>query len=126
MSDIRLNDISEKSRLVSKALAKGLSYEQLLAADRTLTSHDVSRALSEGDAEPQPARACRAEHALALDRGSRQFDAGDANIKEAASAGQVGEELPNNVDRRLDDVDRTSRETRGRLPTSQMPGVSPA
>jgi hypothetical protein len=45
--DMRLNDISEKSRAVLKALAKGLSYEQLLATDRTLTSHDVFRALSE-------------------------------------------------------------------------------
>jgi hypothetical protein len=44
---MRLNEISEKSRLVLKALAKGLSYEQLLAADHTLTSHDVFRALSE-------------------------------------------------------------------------------
>jgi hypothetical protein len=40
---MRLNEISEKSRLVLKALAKGLSYEQLLATDRTLTSHDVFR-----------------------------------------------------------------------------------
>ena len=44
---MRLNEISEKSRLVLKALAKGLSYEQLLAADHALTSHDVFRALSE-------------------------------------------------------------------------------
>ena len=44
---MRLNEISEKSRLVLKALAKGFSYEQLLAADHTLTSHDVFRALSE-------------------------------------------------------------------------------
>ena len=44
---MRLNDISEKSRAVLKGLAKRLSYEQLLAADHTLTSHDVFRALSE-------------------------------------------------------------------------------
>jgi hypothetical protein len=44
---MRLNEISEKSRAVLKALAKGLSCEQVLAADRTLTAHDVFRALSE-------------------------------------------------------------------------------
>ena len=44
---MRLNEISEKSRLVLKALAKGLSYKQLLAADHALISHDVFRALSE-------------------------------------------------------------------------------
>jgi len=44
---MRPNEISQKSRAVLKALAKGLSYEQLLAADRTLTAHDVFRALSE-------------------------------------------------------------------------------
>jgi hypothetical protein len=44
---MRLNEISEKSRAVLKALAKVRSYEQILAADRTLTAHDVFRALSE-------------------------------------------------------------------------------
>jgi hypothetical protein len=44
---MRLNEISQKSRFVLKALAKGRSYEQILAADRTLTAHDVFRALSE-------------------------------------------------------------------------------
>jgi hypothetical protein len=44
---MRLNEISEKSRAVLKALAKGRSYEQIRTADRTLTAHDVFRALSE-------------------------------------------------------------------------------
>ena len=44
---MRLNEMSEKSRIVLKALAKGLSYEQILAANRTLTAHDFFRALSE-------------------------------------------------------------------------------
>jgi|SRR6516164_10423695 hypothetical protein len=44
---MRLNEISQKSRAVLKALAKGRSYQQILAADRTLTPHDVFRALSE-------------------------------------------------------------------------------
>ena len=47
LRDMRLNDISKKSRAVLKALAKRHSYEQLLAADRTLSAHDVFRALSE-------------------------------------------------------------------------------
>jgi len=45
--DMRMNEISEKSRIVLKALARGLSYNQILAADRTLTAHDFFRALSE-------------------------------------------------------------------------------
>jgi hypothetical protein len=44
---MRLKYLSEKSRAVLKALAKGRSYRQLLATNRTLTSHDVFRALSE-------------------------------------------------------------------------------
>jgi hypothetical protein len=44
---MRLNEVSEKSRAVLKALAQGRSYQQVLAADRTLTAHDVFRALSE-------------------------------------------------------------------------------
>jgi hypothetical protein len=44
---MRLNEISQKSRAVLKALAKGRSYLQILAADRTLTAHDIFRALSE-------------------------------------------------------------------------------
>jgi hypothetical protein len=47
---MRMNEISEKSRSVLKALAKGLSYEQILAADRSLTAHDFFRALSESPA----------------------------------------------------------------------------
>jgi hypothetical protein len=47
LHDMRLNEISKKSRAVLKALAKGHSYEQLLAADPTLSAHDVFRALSE-------------------------------------------------------------------------------
>jgi hypothetical protein len=47
LRDMRLNRISEKSRVVLKALAKGLSYEQILAVDGTLTAHDFFRALSE-------------------------------------------------------------------------------
>ena len=47
LTNMRLNEISEKSRVVLKALAKGRSYEQILAADHTLTTHDVFRALSE-------------------------------------------------------------------------------
>jgi hypothetical protein len=51
--------ISDKSRLVLKALAKGRSCEQILAADPTLTSHDIFRALSESptgfwDRKPGP------------------------------------------------------------------------
>jgi hypothetical protein len=44
---MRMNEISEKSRAVLKALAKGCSCEQVLAADHTLTFHDIFRALSE-------------------------------------------------------------------------------
>ena len=44
---MRLKEISKKSRAVLKALVKGRSYEKVLAADRTLTAHDVFRALSE-------------------------------------------------------------------------------
>jgi hypothetical protein len=44
---MRLKEISQKSRAVLKALTKGRSYQQILAADRTLTAHDVFRALSE-------------------------------------------------------------------------------
>jgi hypothetical protein len=44
---MRLKEISQKSRAVLKALAKGRSYQQILAADPTLTAHDVFRALSE-------------------------------------------------------------------------------
>ena len=44
---MRLNEISKKSRAVLKSLVKGRSCEQVLAADRTLTAHDVFRALSE-------------------------------------------------------------------------------
>jgi len=47
LPDMRLSEISDKSRAVLKALAKGRSCEQLLAADRTLTAHDIFRALSE-------------------------------------------------------------------------------
>lgn len=44
---MRSNELSDKSRAVLKALAKVRSYEQVLSADRTLTAHDVFRALSE-------------------------------------------------------------------------------
>jgi hypothetical protein len=44
---MRLKEISQKSRAVLKALTKGRSYQQILAADPTLTAHDVFRALSE-------------------------------------------------------------------------------
>ena len=44
---MRMNEVSDKSRAVLKALAKVRSYEKLLAADHTLTAHDVFRALSE-------------------------------------------------------------------------------
>jgi hypothetical protein len=44
---MRLSEISQKSRVVLKALAKGRSYQQILAANRTLTAHDIFRALSE-------------------------------------------------------------------------------
>ena len=46
-TDMRLKKISRKSRAVLKALAQGQSCEEILAADQTLTSHDVFRALSE-------------------------------------------------------------------------------
>ena len=44
---MQLNEISEKLCLVLRALAKGLSYEQLLAADHTLSAPDGFRGLSE-------------------------------------------------------------------------------
>lgn len=44
---MRSKRISQKSRAVLKAIAKGRSCDQILAADETLTSHDVFRALSE-------------------------------------------------------------------------------
>lgn len=55
------DELSDKSRAVLKALAKVRSYEQVLAADRTLTAHDVFRALSESptgfwNRKPDPKR----------------------------------------------------------------------
>jgi hypothetical protein len=44
---MRLNKVTEKSRAVLRALAKGRSYEKVLASDPKLTAHDVFRALSE-------------------------------------------------------------------------------
>jgi hypothetical protein len=44
---MQLKKIDKKSRAVLKALAKGRSCGQILANDRTLTSHDVFHALSE-------------------------------------------------------------------------------
>ena len=44
---MRLNKVAKKSRAVLKALAQGHSCGQILAADRSLTSHDIFHALSE-------------------------------------------------------------------------------
>jgi uncharacterized protein (DUF433 family) len=44
---MRLNKIDKKSRVVLKALAQGRSCRQILADDRTLSSHDIFHALSE-------------------------------------------------------------------------------
>jgi hypothetical protein len=41
------NDAIKKSRAVLKAIAKGRSCEQILAANRTLTYHDIFHAISE-------------------------------------------------------------------------------
>jgi len=42
-----LKKITKKSRAVLKALAKGRSCGQILADNRSLTSHDIFHALSE-------------------------------------------------------------------------------
>jgi hypothetical protein len=42
-----MKKMSQKSRVVLKALAKVRSYDQVTAVNNTLTSHDVFRALSE-------------------------------------------------------------------------------
>ena len=39
--------LSNKSQAILEALAKGRSCEQILAADRTLTYHDIFRAAAE-------------------------------------------------------------------------------
>ena len=69
----------------------------------------VDECVFEGDTKMQPAWARFTEHALALDRGPRRFDASDANVKETAPAGDVGEQLPHDADRRLDDLSGTSQ-----------------
>jgi len=56
----------------------------------------------------QPAWAGLAEHALALGRRPPRFDTGDAKVEEIAPTGEVGEQLPHDGDRRLDDRSRTS------------------
>ena len=45
--DAGLSKMNKKSRTVLKALSKGHSCEQILARDRSLTSHDIFHALSE-------------------------------------------------------------------------------
>lgn len=40
-------EMSDKSQAILKALAQGRSCDQILAADRTLTYHDIFRAAAE-------------------------------------------------------------------------------
>src|SRR5947207_14852477 len=68
----------------------------------------VDECVFEGATKMQPARARLTEHALALGRRPRRFDTGDAKVKETAPAGDVGEQLPHDADRRLDDLSGTS------------------
>jgi hypothetical protein len=44
---VKPNRLSGKSRAIVAALAKGRSCEQILAADPTLTYHDIFRAVAE-------------------------------------------------------------------------------
>jgi hypothetical protein len=44
---MRPNRPNKTARALLKALAEGQSYEQILAADQSLTSHDLFHALSE-------------------------------------------------------------------------------
>lgn len=44
---MRSKKMTPKSRAVLKALSKVRSYDQVIAGNRDLTSHDVFRALSE-------------------------------------------------------------------------------
>lgn len=53
------------------------------------------------DAKMQPTRARLTEHALALDRRARRFDADDANVVEAAPAGDIREHCPHSANGRL-------------------------
>jgi hypothetical protein len=74
----------------------------------------VDEGVFDGDTKMQPARARLAEHALASGRRPRWLDADDANVKETAPAGDVGEQLPHDTDRRLDDLSGTSQVIRRR------------
>ena len=44
---MKSGSLSDKSQAVLEALAQGRSCEQILAADRTLTYHDIFRAVAE-------------------------------------------------------------------------------
>ena len=68
----------------------------------------VDKCVFKGDTKMQPAWARLTQHALAFDRRPRRFDAGDANVKETAPSGDVGEQLPHDPDGRLDDLSGTS------------------
>ncbi len=46
-SDMKPDDLSQKSREIAKAIADGHSCEQILAHDPTLTYHDIFRAVAE-------------------------------------------------------------------------------
>jgi hypothetical protein len=45
--DMRASKTNKTARALLKALAEGRSYEQILAGDQTLTSHDLFHTLSE-------------------------------------------------------------------------------
>src|ERR1017187_79929 len=69
----------------------------------------VDEGVFERATKMQPAWARLTAHALALGRRPRRFDADDAKVKETAPAGDVGEQLPYDADRRFDDLSGTSQ-----------------
>ncbi|HEY1170337.1 MAG TPA: hypothetical protein VGH19_03110 [Verrucomicrobiae bacterium] len=68
--------LSEKSRLILQAIAKGQTYEQILVQDLAWTYHDIFKAAAEAlenppDSAPKKAysvEAMRQKHALAYEK----------------------------------------------------------
>jgi hypothetical protein len=56
----------------------------------------------------RPSRTGLTAHALALGGESRRLDTVDANVEEAAPVCDICEQLPDDADRRLDDLRRAS------------------
>ena len=73
-----------------------------------LVMRRVNERVFNRDTKMQPAWARLTEHALAFDRRPRRFDADDAKVKEAAPAGDIGEQSPHDADGRIDNRGWTS------------------